>query len=212
MSVPAIPTRQRSAAASTAVEQFWSSAKQLASVASRAVSASPSALVEAGAKSRPRQIEASELAAELAELSGKLEEIRARLVEPDGPLVSRKQRDIAGEAMRKLIRSGFLVDPATFVERRKVTRQALSKALKAHRVFHVEVDAQRYLPDFFLDPRYEREQLEGVSKALGELPGASKLQFFMTRKASLDGRTPLDALAAGGYSRVLVAAQGFAER
>ena len=67
-------------------------------------------------------------------------------------------------------------------------------------------------PDFFLDSRYERRQLEQVSKALGELPGASKLQFFTTRKASLMEQTPLDALARGQFSRVRTAAQGFAER
>ncbi len=84
--------------------------------------------------------------------------------------------------------------------------------LKAHRVFYVEVAGQRVYPDFYLDTRLERRQLERVSKALGELPGASKLQFFLTKKSLLEGRTPLEALARGKFSRVLTAAQRFAER
>lgn len=210
MSTSAVKSSHQPAA--EAAEQFWRSAKQLASAAAAVAGASPSALVEAGVRSHPRQVEAGELAAELTALSDKINEVRRRLATSAGQLVSCKERNDAEETMRKMVQSRALVDSTSFTQKRNVTRQALSKALKAHRVFYVEVEGQRYFPDFFLDPRYERRQVEDVSKALGELPGASKLQFFTTKKASLEGETPLAALAAGRFSRVRTAAQGFVER
>ena len=194
------------------VERFWAFAKQLANAAEAAAGASPAALVKAGGKSHAKPADPSELAAQLASLSERIDEIRGRLAANDGKLVSAKERERALAVMRKMVQEQGLLDSAAFVARRSVTRQALSKALKSHRVFYVELDGLRYFPSFFLDARLERQQVEGVSKALGELPGASKLQFFMTKKASLAGKTPIDALANGQYSRVRVAAQGFAER
>lgn len=202
------PRSQQASTAAATVERFWTFAKQLASAAEVAASASPAALLKAHSK----PANPSELAAELASLSGKIDEIRGRLAANDGKLISAQEREGAMSAMRKMVQERALLDSASFVERRSVTRQALSKALKSHRVFYVELDGLRYFPSFFLDTRLERRQVESVSKALGELPGASKLQFFVTKKASLAGKTPIDALVDGQYSRVRVAAQGFAER
>jgi|APFre7841882724_1041349.scaffolds.fasta_scaffold41864_1 dTDP-4-amino-4,6-dideoxygalactose transaminase len=195
-----------------AAQTFWKSLQQFASAADSVVRAPRAALVEGGIKSRKRETNASQLAAELRELSEKIDEIRERLAASGGRLVSPAERAKAEQLMSKLVHDGALVTPAAFVERLKITRQALSKALAAQRVFYVEVAGQRHYPEFFLDSCYERRQLELVSKALGELPGASKLQFFMTSKASLEGKTPLEALARGQFSRVRTAAQGFAER
>jgi hypothetical protein len=122
------------------------------------------------------------------------------------------ERNQAEKFLSNLVNDGVLAEPAAFAEGLHITHQALSKALSTQRVFFVEVGGQRYYPAFYLNPRYERRQLEAVSMALGELPGASKLQFFLTKKASLEGMTPLDALAQGRYSRVRTAALGFAER
>lgn len=168
--------------------------------------------MKAGGKSHPKSANPSELAAELASLSDKIHEVRSRLAVNDEELISSKVREGALAAMKKMVQERRLIDSSSFVDRRNVTRQALSKALKAHRLFYVEVDGLRYIPSFFLDERLERRQVEAVSKALGELPGVSKLQFFTTKKASLSGKTPIDALADGQYSRVRTAAQGFAER
>ena len=197
---------------STAARAFWNFAQQFASAAEQVARAPRAALVQGGIKSRTLETSPSELAAELGELSEKIEGIRARLAKNSGRLVSPSEREKANGLMTKMVNEGALVDSASFVERLKVSRQALSKALKAHRVFYVDVAGQRFYPDFYLDARLERRQLELVSKALGELPGASKLQFFLTNKASLAGQTPLEALARGQFSRVRTAAQGFAER
>jgi dTDP-4-amino-4,6-dideoxygalactose transaminase len=197
---------------SAAARVFWKFAQQFANAAEQVARAPRAALVEGGIKSRTRETSPSELAAELGELSERIEGIRERLAKSSGSLVSQAEREKAQSLMAKMVNEGALVDSAAFVERLKVSRQALSKALKAHRVFFVEVAGQRFYPDFYLDTRLERRQVELVSKALGELPGASKLQFFSTKKASLEGRTPLEALARGQFSRVRTAAQGFAER
>jgi hypothetical protein len=197
---------------STDAEVFWKFAQQFASAAERVARAPRAALVDGGIQSRARETSPTDLAAELGELSIKIDGIRERLAKSSVRLVSPAERARAAALMAKMVTDGLLVDPAAFVERLKVTRQALSKALKSHRVFYLEVGGERLYPDFFLDQRLERRQVELVSQSLGELPGASKLQFFMTKKASLEGQTPLEALARGQFSRVRMAAQGFAER
>jgi len=93
-----------------------------------------------------------------------------------------------------------------------ITRQALSKAVKANRFFVLTVGGEDYYPGFFADPDLDRRQLESVSKALGDLPGWEKWRFFTTPKSSLIRLTPLEALKKGMYRQVLTAATGFAER
>jgi hypothetical protein len=66
-------------------------------------------------------------------------------------------------------------------------------------------------PAFFAEPAYERRALEKVCKALGDLPGAAKWDFFMSPRVSLNGRTPLQALAKGALDEVLEAANAFRE-
>jgi hypothetical protein len=195
-----------------AAQVFWQSAQQLADAAERVADAPRDALVEGGLKSRPQDIGLHDLTAELDHLSERIDAIRVRLATATESLLPPAEREKAGQAMQRLADEGQLITPAAFAEGLQFSRQALSKALKARRVFYVDVQGRRHFPAFFLDPRYERRQLEDVCRALGELPGASKLQFFLTRKASLQGATPLEALVNGQFTRVRVAAAGFAER
>ncbi|WP_157272284.1 MarR family transcriptional regulator [Azohydromonas aeria] len=111
-----------------------------------------------------------------------------------------------------LVEHGELLTPTELAARLGWTRQALSRALSARRVFYVELEGRRCYPAFFADPTYERRQLETVSRALGDLPGATKLRFMTSAKGSLGGLTPLQALAQGQVGEVLRTAQGFAER
>ena len=195
-----------------AAQVFWQSAQQLADAAERVADAPRDALVEGGLKSRAQDIGLHDLTAELDHLSAPIDPIPIRLPTATGSLLPPAEREKAGQAMQRLADEGQLITPAAFAEGLQFSRQALSKALKARRVFYVDVQGRRHFPAFFLDPRYERRQLEDVCRALGELPGASKLQFFLTRKASLQGATPLEALVNGQFTRVRVAAAGFAER
>lgn len=88
----------------------------------------------------------------------------------------------------------------------------LDLALRAKRLFAVNLGGDGYVPEFFLDERYDRRQLQSVCKVLGDLPGGSKLQFFTTPKGSLNGQTPLDALMDRKVAAARRTAQGFAER
>lgn len=118
----------------------------------------------------------------------------------------------ANHAMDDLIASSQVLTPAVFADRMGWSRQALSKALAAHRVFFLESEGRRYFPAFFADARYERRHLEAVARLLGELPGGAKWLFFTTPKGSLSRLTPLQALERGKVTQVKTAAQGFAER
>lgn len=124
--------------------------------------------------------------------------------------------------------SGKLLESSRFQEQVGWTRQALSKAVLAGRVFHLEVGGVRAYPAFYLDLRYNRKDVEAVTKLLGDLSGGSKWLFFTTQKASLarsdaeprvgrvlaasQARTPLQALEDGDLERVKRAATGYAER
>lgn len=105
-----------------------------------------------------------------------------------------------------------LIASDRFLQDAGMSARALDKALLANRIFAVELGGRLFFPGFYLDTRYDRRQLESVSKALSDLPGGSKLQFFTTPKGSLRGQTPLDAIANGDLAAVRNAARGFVER
>jgi hypothetical protein len=134
------------------------------------------------------------------------EELAARLARM--PLTLREQ---ANQHMRALIDQGELVDSAAFTAALGISRQALSQALAGQRVFYVEMAGTRYFPSVFFDPRYERQQVEAVCKALGPLPGGTKMQFLQTPHLGLGGQSPLQALQKGRLAEVLRAAQAFLE-
>jgi hypothetical protein len=170
--------------------------------------------VEAWVKNRANvrsQVDVAALRGTIERVSRLIDRLR-KLVATDVTGTRHAERDEAGVHLRSLIEAGDLLPSALFAQKLGVTRQALSKAIVAQRLFYIELSGERYFPAFFLDFAYERRHLEQVSKCLGELPGATKLQFFRNKKASLGGQTPLQALAKGKFFAVRTAAQGFAER
>jgi hypothetical protein len=116
------------------------------------------------------------------------------------------------DKLPELIASGQIVPSSEFAQRLGWTRQALSKALRARRVFFLESGGERYYPAFFFEGIQERRHLEAVSKILADLPGGAKWLFFSTPKGSLSGRTPLQALARGELAAVKTSAEGYADR
>jgi hypothetical protein len=104
-----------------------------------------------------------------------------------------------------------IIPSGELTEKLGITRQALSKAVHDKRIFCVEVGGQNYYPAFYGDPALERRQVERTAKALGDLLGWQKWQFFITPKASLEGLTPLEALKKGKIENVVKAAYSFAE-
>jgi hypothetical protein len=120
-------------------------------------------------------------------------------------------RQQAMHTRAELIASRAVLPSAEMTARLGITRQALSQAVGTRRLFALEFRGNDYYPAFFADPEQDRRQLEEVAKALGDLPGWSKWQFFTTPKLPLHGKTPVQALKEGKLQVVLKLAQGFAE-
>jgi hypothetical protein len=79
-----------------------------------------------------------------------------------------------------------------------MTAQGVSKALKANRIFAFRLKSETlYYPSFFTYGQYERDKLEAISKALGNLPADSKWNFFTASRLSLGSKSPLEALMEG---------------
>lgn len=149
---------------------------------------------------------------DLESISHFVDKVRQSL-EPDN--LNDWVKDKRKESLRNLkylVEKGSLIKSGDFLDQLSMTRQALSKARKSGRIFSVEIKGETYYPAFFADPKYDRRQLEAVSKILGDLPGTSKLQFMLTPKGSLDSLTPLDALAKGKVGAVKISAEGFVGR
>jgi hypothetical protein len=110
------------------------------------------------------------------------------------------------------IAAGRLLGSAQMRDRLGISRQALSAAVRAQRLFVLAGPSGDFLyPAFFADGRHDRAVLEKVSRALGSLPGGAKWEFFTTPRLSLGRKTPLQALAKGQVEEVLAAAAAFAD-
>jgi hypothetical protein len=199
------------------VQEFLASLEDVARHATRVEKLSRQRLLDQlSAVRTPRKEKAALLLQHIDSLTRRFEHIRRTLQEE----VQDEELDQLGvaarrkgeETFRKMVREGVLLEPAAVAARLGWTRQALSKALAARRVYFVEMDGVRYYPAFFADSRYERRHVEALSKALGELPGSTKLHFMTTPKAPLSGLSPLQALAQGQFAAAKVAAEGFAQR
>ncbi|MGV7209339.1 hypothetical protein ACLB1G_15950 [Oxalobacteraceae bacterium A2-2] len=109
--------------------------------------------------------------------------------------------------------TGQLIAAQELARRLEVSNQAVSKALKAGRLFALDASGGRLLyPAFYADGKMSRRDLEAVTRALGDIPASSKWQFFTNPRASLNGLTPLEALQRGQRQAVMVSAAGFVER
>lgn len=146
---------------------------------------------------------------------------------------SSAEAEMFAEAMAaraKLAREGKLLEPAEFMGRAGVTRQAINQRLKTGSLFTVDgPNGVSYYPAFFVDESLDRRTVARVSRELKELPGASKWAFFTNPRRSLGGLTPLEVIGGkqpgrrqGGrnsidqvgkvnLSMVLRAAAGYAE-
>jgi len=112
---------------------------------------------------------------------------------------------------RRMVRSGEFISPHELAVRLEVTDENLRTAMLAGDVIQVDIDGLPYCPAFYANPT-GLTQLVNVTRALGGISSWSKIQFFITPKASLADATPLEALANGSFSQVEMAARAFAER
>ena len=112
----------------------------------------------------------------------------------------------------ELIDKGDLVPPVEFQKLMGwASLRTVWRATESRRIFYLPYEEECYFPTFFGIPAYDRKQVQAVTRVLGDLPGGAKLQFFVTRKGSLGGLTPLQALAAGRFSKVTDIAAAFSE-
>jgi hypothetical protein len=114
-------------------------------------------------------------------------------------------------ARRQLVQDGQLLEPAQLRNALQMTVQGVTAATRFNRMFTVDVDGQTYFPAFFADGRVDRTVLERISRALGQLTGWTKWDFFVTRWGSLGDLSPLEALAKGRVEQVAKMARGFYE-
>jgi len=124
----------------------------------------------------------------------KLPAVRANDDDADGEGAPLSEHTYARR--RALVDKGELLTSADLIERVDITRQALSNRLAAGSIFYVDGGRnERYYPAFFADASLDTKAVRKVTKALGDLPGASKWLFFTSPRESLGGLTPLEVLA-----------------
>lgn len=194
------------------VQEIMASLEKVAPQAERIKTLSPDKLSEKLGVQSKRRAEKKAIVKRLDEVSRLVDIVRQAFVAEQLDMWAKETRHKAVKNLERLVSKGILIKAGELMEQLGWTRQALSKARKARRVFSVELKGESYYPAFFADPQYERRQLEAVSKALGDLPGTSRLQFMLTPKGSLDSLTPLEALAKGKVADVKIAAEGFVKR
>jgi hypothetical protein len=101
-----------------------------------------------------------------------------------------------------LLKSRDLLVAEEFMQRLAWTRETLDAAVNARRLFFVEVGGVTGFPAFYLDKRFDRQELESVTQLLGDLSGGSKWLFFTRPRASLSApiASSPTALARAGQS------------
>ena len=101
----------------------------------------------------------------------------------------------AYERRMQLARQGELLTSDEIQQRLGVTRQAISKRLRAGTLFYVDgPQGVRYYPAFFAQADVDQNAVRLVAKTLGDLPGASKWAFFTSPRVSLGGLSPVEIL------------------
>ena len=157
-------------------------------------------------------VKVRKLSRKLATASSVLEHVQRALRQKPPAEIEALAPPVRGsQDLLRSIKRHELLDSGNFTKRLNWTRQALSKAVRAKRVFFLESRGDRYFPAFFTDPLHERRHLEAVSRALGDVPGGGKWLFFTTPKGSLSGLTPIQALKRGQFVAVKAAAERFTQ-
>jgi hypothetical protein len=118
------------------------------------------------------------------------------------PATSRALENDGRSYRRQLVTDGKLISSGDMQKALGFTRQALSAAIKAGRMFTVEVDGQTYYPAFFSEGDVDRMVLEKICRVLGNMPGWMKWDFFTAARSSLGDINPLEALVKGRVADV----------
>lgn len=124
--------------------------------------------------------------------------------EPDGdtgPTANRQEIEQVVQAeRRRLVAEKLLLASTKLQSALKLTRQAVSAATRAGRFFTVGVEGRAHYPAFLTDGGVD--VLEAVAKLLGQLPGWTKYDLFVSSRGSLDGLGALEPLRRGKIEQV----------
>ncbi len=133
-----------------------------------------------------------------------------RQADHDAQRILQQARD---SGRRELVKRKLILPSGEFADALGVSREDLNKKVAAHRLFAMDLDGENYYPAFYLELDVDRKKLERVSRALGDISGWRKWQFFTTPKGSLSDRMPLQALKDNAVLETVIAtAIGFSER
>ena len=107
------------------------------------------------------------------------------------------------------VRRGELLPIGILATQMGTTVASLEESVKACRLFSVPVADKFYLPSFFCEPGVARADLELIIPWLKPYAPWTKFVFFTSRKISLAGSTPVQALRRGDFPSVLRAVRSF---
>ena len=101
------------------------------------------------------------------------------------------------------VRRGELLPIGILADFMGTTVESLAESVAARRLFSVPVGDKSYLPSFYCEPGVAREYLELIIPWLKPYAPWTKFVFFTSRKISLGGSTPVQALRRGDFPSVL---------
>jgi hypothetical protein len=108
-----------------------------------------------------------------------------------------------------LIEESHLLHLDEFSIRSGFTHERLAQRVREQRMFKFSWFGDDYLPNFFLGERYEIDELEQISVALGNCSGPRKYRFFTSSNPEIQNRSPLEAVLLSELNQVLAAAKLF---
>jgi hypothetical protein len=108
-----------------------------------------------------------------------------------------------------LVDAAERVDADTLAALLGMSAQAVREAEHTGRLFSLEVEGERYFPRFYADESLQWAWLEVVFRLI--TPRWAAFQFLRSRKGSLGGATPLEALREGRLDAVCSAAMAYME-
>ncbi|MFM0292139.1 hypothetical protein P0D68_03180 [Paraburkholderia sp. RL17-380-BIE-A] len=114
--------------------------------------------------------------------------------------------DVGGNALREhlwqqsldarhaMIANGELISEDDFRQRLGVTPRRLSKLLTDGSVFKMAVDDLEYYPAVLADPALDRDRLQAICRIIVPAPSGSRLDFLVSSRGSMGGRSPIQML------------------
>lgn len=109
------------------------------------------------------------------------------------------------------LKKGNIVTAERFCDMLGIKPEDLELRVKDFRVIKLELDGEFYYPKFYGKRGINCSELEQVAEILAPIDAWGRWVFFMQRKLTLNGKTPLQALSQNKFEKVLDAARGYVE-